>query len=64
MSGCGFLPLGVQQGSMQHMAEPPQDHFGPKYNSSLFLWQCAAQYQMGSLKLTTHGDWSASCYVK
>lgn len=50
MLGCSILPLRVQQASMQRMAEPPQDHFGPKYKSSLSPWQCAAPYQTGSLK--------------
>lgn len=59
MSECSVLPLGVQEGSMQRMAEPPQDHLGLVYSASLFLWQYAAQYQRGSLKGIIHCYWSA-----
>jgi len=55
-----LLPSGVQQGSTQHMAEPPQGHLGQEYNSSPFLWQRTAQSPTGSLKWTAHCEWSAS----
>lgn len=47
---CSSLPLDFLQENMQRTAEPPQGHFGPECNSSLFLEPCAAPHSTGSLK--------------